>query len=88
MDVPKQLEFDELRRENSNTCIRALAGMQVGETMDIGDDQSVMAVPMGWIFYKTCVAGVCGTFVPAPTSGEPPKLKGTIVGEPSIVLPR
>ena len=69
------------RRANSNKCISMLADMQVGETLTLSPAMSVMAVPMGWIFYHTHKAGITGTFVPAP-----PQPQRVVKPEPSIVL--
>ena len=58
----------------------ALSGLMLGERIDLGDGNEVMAVPNGWIFIFTHKAGVAACFAPSIPRGK-------VKTEPSIVIP-
>ena len=60
-----------------------LSSLMLGEEFKMGDDGAVMAVPGGWIFYRTHKAGITGTFVPAP----PNRPKGDSLEERGFLVP-
>ena len=54
----------------------ALTTMKIGERIGLGDGIEVMAVPMGWIFYRTHKAGITGTYVPfIPAPAKKPTIE-------------
>jgi len=79
--VEKKEEQDNSRVTAARNIAHLLSDCHLGERLRIGDDEEVMAVPGGWIFYKTHKAGITSTFVPQP-QGKPQKSTA-----PKIVLP-
>tara|TARA_R110002020_G_scaffold170207_2_gene359577 strand:- start:10742 stop:10966 length:225 start_codon:yes stop_codon:yes gene_type:complete len=71
---------DEHRKEAARQCADALFGMYLGERLKIDDDEEVLAVPRGWIFYK----GTTGTFVPHPPPA--PTIKSKLDLSPGIIV--
>jgi hypothetical protein len=69
------------RRAVAQAKAHALAGLMLGEELDLGEEQRVMAVPGGWIFWKTHKAGISGVYVPGM---QTPKSK---IETPDIILP-
>jgi hypothetical protein len=80
----KRLEEDQQRKADAMQAARALSTLLLGESLTVGPEASVMAVPGGWVFYKSHKAGITGTFVPQPTQRPPTP---TITAEPGIILP-
>lgn len=69
-------EYEE-RRDAAVQRAKALSSLMLGERIQMGDGAEVMAVPGGWIFYRTHKASVDGTFVPNPAPA--PKTKSSII---------
>lgn len=70
-------EAPDVSRELSDSLLRKLGSMNVGETIALRRQDSdtgaeagsieVMAVPYGWIFYNYTANGITSTFVPYPS---------------------
>ena len=73
-DMARQDYVDELtnkrdeehkeRTLNAQQVARSLSTLMLGEIIEISNEQTVMAVPNGWIFTSTHKAGITSTFVP------------------------
>ena len=70
-EVKAQREKEQQERIiHAQQRAQALSTLMLGERIAIDGDTEIMAVPNGWIFYRTHKAGITGTFVPG--MGPPP----------------